>query len=431
MSGMFSALGVRNYRIYATGALISNTGTWMGRVAQDWVVLTELTDNSAAALGIVTGLQFLPIVLLTPLAGALSDAFPKRKVMLVSQSLMAFFALVMGIWVVHGSMELWHMYVLAFLSGAASAVDAPARQAFVSEMVPPERLTNAVGLNSASFHLGRLLGPATAGLLIAAFGTGPTLVINSFTFVAVIVALLAMNVRQLAPPPDRTGMGRARISEGVAYVRRRPDIILIMIVAFMHGTFGMNFQITNALMATEIFDKGVEEYGVTGSIMAVGSLAGALLAARRERPRWRLLLGSLGLFAIFSFFLAMAPTFILYSVLLVPTGLTALTVMVSANAMVQLSVDQAVRGRVMALYMAVFFGGTPIGSPIIGWVGETFGARWTILIATIACGTTAVAAIIYVMQHDNLRLRIRASWARPLYLQRGPALTDPIPQKVT
>jgi MFS family permease len=428
---MFSALSVRNYRIYATGAIISNTGTWMGRVAQDWVVLTELTDNSASALGIVTGLQFLPILLLTPVAGALSDALPKRKVMLVSQSMMAVLALVMGLWVLHGSMELWHMYVLAFLSGAASAFDAPARQSFVSEMVPPEKLTNAVGLNSASFHSGRLIGPATAGVLIAAFGTGPTLVINAFTFVAVIVALLLLDVGALAPGPDRTGKGRARVREGVAYVRRRPDIILIMVVAFMHGTFGMNFQITNALMATEVYGKGVEEYGVTGSVMAIGSLAGALLAARRERPRWRLLLGSLALFSFFTLFLALSPSFLLYTILLVPTGLTALTVMVSANAMVQLSVDQAVRGRVMALYMAVFFGGTPLGSPLIGWIGETFGARWTILMATIACGLTAVVATIYVMRSDNIRLRVRASWLRPLVLERGLALTEPLPEKVT
>ncbi|GAA5166727.1 MFS transporter [Ornithinimicrobium tianjinense] len=431
MSAMFSALGVRNYRIYATGALISNTGTWMGRVAQDWVVLTELTDSSATALGVVTGLQFLPIVLLTPVAGALSDAFPKRKVMIASQSLMAFFALVMGLWVMHGSMELWHMYVLAFLSGCAAAIDAPARQAFVSEMVPQDKLTNAVGLNSASFHSGRLIGPATAGLLIAWLGTGPTLVVNAATFLGTILALLLMDVRRLAPPPDRTGLGRARVRDGVAYVARRPDIILIMIVAFMHGTFGMNFQITNALMATEIYGKGVEEYGVTGSVMAVGSLAGALLAARRERPRWRLLLGSLAAFAVFTFFLAMAPSSTAYLILLVPTGLTALTVMVSANAMVQLSVDAEVRGRVMALYMAVFFGGTPLGSPIIGWIGEVLGARWTILVATIACGLTAVAAIIYVMQHDNLRLRLRASWVRPLVLERGDVVLEPLPEKVT
>lgn len=430
MSGMFSALKVRNYRIYATGALISNTGTWMGRVAQDWVVLTELTDHSASALGIVTGLQFLPIVLLTPVAGALSDAFSKRKVMMVSQSLMAVFALAMGIWVMSGHMQLWHMYLLALLSGCAAAIDAPARQAFVSEMVPKERLTNAVGLNSASFHFGRLMGPGSAGLLIALVGTGPTLVVNALTFVAVIVALALMDPTRLEPLPDRTGQGRPKVREGIAYVRRRPDIILILVVAFMHGTFGMNFQITNALMSTEIFGKGVEEYGITGSIMAIGSLGGALLAARRDRPRWRLLLGSLAAFSVFTLVLALSPTFTFYTVLLVPTGLTALTVMVSANAMVQLSVDQAVRGRVMALYMAVFFGGTPLGSPIIGWVGEVFGARWTILIGTIACGLTAAAAIIYLMKHDNLRLRLRASWLRPVYLERGRVLTEPLPEKV-
>ncbi len=429
MSTMFAALAVRNYRIYAAGALVSNVGTWMGRVAQDWVVLTELTDNSASALGIVTGLQFLPIVLLTPIAGAVSDAFPKRRVMMASQSLMGLFALIMGLWVLSGQMELWHMYVMALLSGTAAAFDAPARQAFVSEMVPPERLTNAVGLNSASFHSGRLIGPASAGLLIAWLGTGPTLLVNALTFAAVLVALLAMDVDLLAPPPDRTGQGRAKVREGVAYVRRRPDIILIMVIAFMHGTFGMNFQITNALMATEIYGKGVEEYGITGSVMAIGSLGGALLAARRDRPRWRLLLGSLAAFAVMTFFTATAPTFLLYTVLLVPTGLTALTVMVSANAMVQLSVDQAVRGRVMALYMAVFFGGTPLGSPLIGWIGEHWGARWTLLIGTIACGLTAVAATIYVMRHDNLRLRLRASWLRPLALERG-TLTELLPEKV-
>ena len=429
MSTMFAALSVRNYRIYAAGALVSNVGTWMGRVAQDWVVLTELTDNSASALGIVTGLQFLPIVLLTPIAGAVSDAFPKRRVMMLSQSFMGLFALIMGLWVLSGQMELWHMYVMALLSGTAAAFDAPARQAFVSEMVPPERLTNAVGLNSASFHSGRLLGPASAGLLIAWLGTGPTLLVNALTFAAVLVALLAMDVDLLTPPPDRTGQGRAKVREGVAYVRRRPDIILIMVIAFMHGTFGMNFLFINALGATEIYGKGVEEYGITGSVMAIGSLGGALLAARRDRPRWRLLLGSLAAFAVMTFFTATAPTFLLYTVLLIPTGLTALTVMVSANAMVQLSVDQAVRGRVMALYMAVFFGGTPLGSPLIGWIGEHWGARWTLLIGTIACGLTAIVATIYVMRHDNLRLRLRASWLRPLALERG-ALTEPLPEKV-
>ena len=428
MSAMFSALSVRNYRIYATGAIVSNTGTWMGRVAQDWVVLTELTDNSAQALGIVTGLQFLPILLFSPIAGAISDTFPKRQVMLVSQAFMAVVALVMAITVLSGHMELWHMYVLAFLSGTAAAVDAPARQAFVSEMVPQDKLTNAVGLNSASFHSGRLIGPGVAGLLIAAFGTGPTLLINSFTFIAVIVALLAMDTGALTSPPRAAKRGRVR--DGIAYVRRRPDIMLVMVLVFVHGTFGMNFQIFNALMATEVYGKGVTEFGVTGSIMAIGSLAGALLAARRERPRWRLLLGSMLAFSLCLVVAALAPTFTVYTALLIPTGLAALTVMVSANAMVQLTVDQAVRGRVMALYMAVFMGGTPVGSPALGWFAEQFGPRATVLVAASVCALTAILATIYVMRHDNLRLRLRASWTRPFALERGAVVTEPVPEKV-
>jgi MFS family permease len=426
---MFAALSVRNYRVYATGAIVSNTGTWMGRVAQDWVVLTELTDNSAQALGIVTGLQFLPILLLSPIAGAISDTFPKRTVMLASQSAMAFFALVMGAAVLTGQMELWHMFVLAFLSGCAAAFDAPARQAFVSEMVPKDNLTNAVGLNSASFHLGRLLGPASAGLLIAAVGTGPTLLLNSLTFVAVIIALLSLDADRLTSRPRPATRGRVR--DGVAYVRGRPDIMLIMVIAFMHGTFGMNFQLTNALMSTEVFGKGVTEFGITGSVMAVGSLAGALLAAKRDRPRWRLLLGSLAAFAACSLAVALAPSFLMYTVLLVPTGLTALTVMVSANAMVQLTVDPEVRGRVMALYMMVFMGGTPLGSPFLGFVGEQFGARWTMLIAALMCGSTAILATIYLMRHDHLRFRLRPRWTRPLQIERPETLTEPVPEKTT
>ncbi len=425
MSAMFSALAVRNYRIYAAGGIVSNTGTWMGRVAQDWVVLTELTDGSASALGIVTGLQFLPMLLLAPIGGVLGDRFAKRRVMLVTQSMMALTAVLMGVLVIGGGMQLWQMYVLAFAQGAAAAIDAPARQAFVSEMVPPEQLTNAVGLNSASFNGGRLLGPGLAGLLIAGIGTGPTLLINALTFVAVLLALIALNPTELTPAP-RSG-GRGQIREGVRYVRGRPDIMLIMVLVFVHGTFGMNFQLTNALMATEVFGRGVKDFGLVGSVMAIGSFAGALIAARQERPRWRRLLGALGGFTLCTLAVGLAPSWTLYVVLLVPTGLFALTVMVTANSMVQLSVEPAVRSRVMSLYMAVFFGGTPLGAPMIGWVGDTFGARWTILIATVMCGITAVAATIYLMRTDDLHLRRGGSLARPLVLVRGHVQAMPEP----
>ncbi len=418
MSAMFAALSGRNYRIYAAGALISNIGTWMGRVAQDWVVLTELTDNSAQALGVVIGLQFLPMLLFAPIGGALSDRFAKRRIMLVSQTVMALSALLMGVMVIGGSMDLWHMYVLAFIQGVAAAFDAPARQAFVSELVPPERLTNAVGLNSASFNSGRLIGPAVAGLLIAAVGTGPTLLMNGATFIAVIIALLLLDVTMLRPAPRSSGRGQIR--HGLRYVRGRPDIMLIMGLVFVHGTFGMNFQLTNALMATETFNRGVREFGLLGSVMAIGSLGGALLAARRERPRWRMLLGAFASFTLCTLLLGFAPNFTTYAVLLIPTGLAALTVMVTANSMVQLSVDPQVRGRVMSLYMAVFFGGTPLGAPMIGWIGDEFGARWTIWIATLMCGLAVSAATLYVMRTDDLHVRRGPSLSSPLVLLRGP-----------
>ena len=423
MSAMFAALSVRNYRIYAAGALVSNVGTWMGRVAQDWVVLTELTDGSAQALGIVTGLQFLPMLLLAPVAGALSDRFPKRWMMLLTQGTMALTALAMGVLVLSGHMQLWQMYLLAFVQGGAAAMDAPARQAFVSEIVPPERVTNAVGLNSASFNSGRLIGPGVAGLLIAWVGTGPTLLVNSATFVAVMVALLLMNGARLSPTPRSRGRGQIR--EGISYVRGRPDILLIMALVFVHGTFGMNFQLTNALMATETFGLGVKEFGLLGSVMAIGSLGGALLAARRERPRWRMLLGALAGFAVLTLLLGLAPSYAIYAALLVPTGLCALTVMVTANSMVQLSVAPQVRGRVMSLYMAVFFGGTPLGAPMIGWVGDALGARWTIWIATLMCGLAVVAATLYIMRTDDLHVRRGHSLTEPFILDRGHLQTMP------
>ncbi|WP_337189787.1 MFS transporter [Ornithinimicrobium cavernae] len=423
---MFSSLAIKNYRVYAAGGIVSNTGTWMGRVAQDWLVLTELTNNSAQALGVVTGLQFLPMLLLAPAAGAVSDRFAKRQVMMVTQTLMALTAVAMGLLVVTGVVELWHIYLLAFIQGCAAAVDAPARQAFVSEMVPPTQITNAVGLNSASFHSGRLIGPAVAGLLIAWVGTGPTLLINAGSFVAVIGALLLMDVDELTPAPRASGKGRIR--EGIAYVRHRPDLILILALVFVHGTFGMNFQLTNALMSTEAFGKGVEEYGAVGSVMAIGSLGGALLAARREKPRLRYLLGAMGMFSLCTLFVGLAPSFTVYTLLLIPTGLTALTVMVTANSMIQLSVAPEVRGRVMALYMAVFMGGTPLGSPFIGWIGETLGARWTVLIATVTCGIAVSVATIYVMRTNDIRIRLQRERGNWLSVQYGP--TEPLPEKV-
>jgi MFS family permease len=289
VSPTFQSLAIPNYRIWAVGAIVSNTGTWMQRVAQDWLVLTVLTANSGVAVGVTTSLQFAPVLLLAPVAGTIADRWDRRRVLMATQSASGLLALVLGTLVVTGVAQLWHLFVLAGLLGVVAAIDGPARQAFVSELVPIEVLPNAVGLNSASFHGGRLIGPAIAGVLIHWFGTGPVFLINGFTFMAVLLSLTRMRLADLRPAP-RSGRGKGAARAGLRYVRQRPDIMLIMAIVGMVGTFGLNFQLTTALMARLVFDKGAGEYGLLGSIMAIGSLSGALFAARRARPRLRLVI---------------------------------------------------------------------------------------------------------------------------------------------
>ena len=422
MSPTFSSFEVRNYRLWFAGGLVSNIGTWMGRVGQDWLVLTVLTSGSATALGIVTGLQFLPFLLLAPWAGLIADRFPRRRILFLTQSMLALSSLVLGVLAVTGAAELWHVYVIALLQGVTTAIDNPARQAFVSDLVPPGKLSNAVALNSASFNTGRLVGPGLAGLVIAAWGTGEALLLNTLTFVFVLVALLRMRGSELRAAPRARAHGGIR--EGVAYVRRRRDIQLVMLLVFVLGTFGMNFQITMALMATKVFDKGAGEFGLLGSVMAVGSLSAALLAARRKQPRLRVLLGSLAGFALASAVAAAAPGYWFFAVALIPVGLTALTAITTANAMVQTRVAPEMRGRVMALYMAIFMGGTPAGAPMIGWVSEQFGPRWTIGVGSLAVGLALVAVSVWLARSENVRVSYES--------QRRPRLavsTVPLPDE--
>ncbi|RAX50452.1 MFS transporter [Arthrobacter sp. AQ5-05] len=393
---MFSALKIPNYRLWTAGALVSNIGTWMQRVAQDWLVLTILTNHDGTATGITTGLQFLPILFLGPFAGVLADRMNKRKLLLITQSSMGVFATILGVLVATGTAELWHVYLLAFGLGVASAFDAPARQAFVSELVPARELPNAVALNSASFNLARLAGPGVAGLLIAAFGTGPAFLINAASFGAVIFSLAKMRSEQFQPTM-LVARQKGQIRDGLAYVRKRPDLLLIFALAFVVATFGLNFQLTNAMMATDIFHVGAGAFGLLGTIMAVGTLAGALLAARRGKPRMRYLLGGAVGFGAMALIASFMPTFFWYAVMMVPVGLASLTFLNSANTMIQLSVDPAYRGRVLGLYIMVVQGGTPLGAPLVGWLGTEFGARWSVgsgAVLSLAAGLIAVVVVL-------------------------------------
>jgi len=387
LSPTFRALRIRNYRLYALGGVVSNTGTWMQRVAQDWLVL-QLHHGSAAeastALGLTTGLQFLPILLFSPYAGLVADRMPKRRLLQLTQAAMGVASVVLAVLALTDVVTTWMVFATAFAFGIGSAFDAPARQSFVSEMVGPDDLANAVGLNSASFNLARVMGPAISGFLIAALGsgiraTGVVILVNGISYLAVIAALQLMTVHELTPVA-RAPRGKGMIRDGVRYVRGRPDLMLILVAVFFAGTFGMNFQMTSALMATQVYDRGPAEYGLLGTTLAIGSLTGALLGARREgRPRQRLVVLAGLAFGSVEIVLGLMPSYLTFALLTPLLGLSLLTMLNAANTTVQLSVDPAMRGRVMALYMMLVMGGTPLGAPVVGWVGATFGARWTLI----------------------------------------------------
>ncbi len=374
------------------GAFISNIGSWMQRVAQDWLVLTVLTNHSATAVGITTGLQFAPTLICGPLAGSLADRLPKRKLLVATQVAMGLTALLLGALVLTGSVQLWHAYALALLLGVASAIEGPVRQVFVNELVSPEDLPNAVGLNSASFNGARIFGPGLAGLLIHAVGTGSVFMFNAATFGAVLLALALIRGAELNPEiPTKVVPGQFR--EAIAHIRERPDLVITLIIVGMVGTFGLNFSLTTAVMATSTFDRGPGSYGLLGSVMAIGALTGSLLAARRGEPRLRFVVGAAGAFGGLASIAALMPTYWLFAAALIPVGVATQTLLNTANSRMQLGVAPALRGRVSAVYLAILMGGTPFGSPLIGWIGETFGPRWTILVGgLISLGSALLAA---------------------------------------
>ncbi len=397
MSPAFSSLRIRNYRLFAAGQLVSLTGTWMQRVAQDWLVL-RLSDNSGVALGITTGLQFLPLLLFGLYGGVLADRYPKRRLLIIAQVAMGLLALLLGVLDITGVVSLWHVYALAFGLGLASVVDTPTRQAFAVELVGKEELPNAVSLNSATFNSGRVLGPALAGLLINAFGTGPVFLVNAASFVAVLIGLLRIRPGELhTSRPIARAPGQLRA--GLSYVRGRPELLWPIVLVAIIGTFGLNFQITTALVAKLVFHRGAGSYGLLGTALAFGSLIGALLAARRGVPRQRLLLGAALAFGLLEIAVGLMPTYNSFLLLLIPTGIAVLTFTTAANSTIQLASSAAMRGRVMALYVLVFLGGTPIGAPVIGWLASAYGPRWSLIggglvsaVATLAVGWALLRA---------------------------------------
>jgi MFS family permease len=403
VSPTFRSLHVRNYRLYASGQLLANVGIWMQRVAQDWLVL-ELTDGSPTALGIAVGLQFLPMLLFSLWGGGLADRFPRRRLLMVTGTLMATLALALGALVLTGLATVTLVMVMAFVVGSVAALDSPARQAFVSEMVDVDDLPNAVALNTASFNLGRVFGPAVAGLLIAAVGTGWVFVINALGYAAVVLALSRIRHADLLTPavPTRDG---GNLREGLAYVRSRPDLMLVLAIAFFVGTFGLNFQLTIASMVTVEFGLGAAAFGVASTVLAVGSLAGSLAAARRGAPRVRLVVLAALAFGAAAVTVSLMPTYLAFVLALPLVGVGALTLINAAQSFLQLNSEPELRGRVLGIYTLLFMGGTPLGSPLVGWVAETFGPRWSIALGGIVSALAALAVAGIRLRQGGLAVR--------------------------
>ncbi|WP_084595792.1 MFS transporter [Microbacterium profundi] len=422
---MFRSFSSFNYRIWFLGALVSNVGGWMQATAQDWVVLTELTDNDATAMGFTMALQFGPPLVLVSLTGWVADRFDRRKILLLTQTVLMGLAIGVAALLLTGVMTLPLMFCFALAFGITNAFDAPARQAFVSDMVTVGDASNAVALNSASFNMARLIGPAVGGLLIVAVGTGWVFVINAATFLAMLVALVLIRSRELLPRIKNTG--RTRLAEGFRYVWGRSDLKVTFVMVFLIGAFGMNFPIYASTMALE-FGREADGYGVLSSVLAIGSLAGALLAARRDRARIRVLVIAAGGFGLASMISSWMPSYWSYAAVLIFVGFSTVTMLTTANGYVQTTTDPALRGRVLALYMAVVMGSTPIGAPIAGWITDVAGPRASIMfggiagLVAMAVGVTWMLASGRLHRQKNTRFRLTLDETRPISVMRA----DPV-----
>lgn len=397
-AGVFRALRSYNFRVWSAGGLVSNIGAWMQRAAQDWLVLTQLTHHDAKSVGVVVALQFAPQVLLLPWTGWAADHLNRRRLLFATQAVMGALALGLGALTITGAVRVWHVDVFAFLLGCASAFDAPARHTFTAEMVGEDLLSNAVALNATSFQVSGVIGPAFAGLLIAAVGSGWLFMINAASFVAVLASLSVMRTRDLHVG-ERRGAGKGAFAAGLRYVRGRPDLRTLLAMLLVFGTLGLNSQIFISTMAASVFHVGAGGFGLLTSAMAVGSVAGALLAARRERPRLSPIIMGAVVFGLGYALAAGARSYLLFALAMTCVGAASQTVTTSTVGLVQVSTEPAMRGRVMALLLTVILGGQPVGAPLVGWVADTFGPRWSLALGALAgAGTAAIGAGLLLRQ---------------------------------
>jgi len=372
---MFRSLRLVNYRIWWVGALISNVGQWMESTALSWVVLTRLTDDDAAAMGVALALQFGPPLFLFSITGWVADRFDRRRILFVTQSALAIISTLVGVLVLTDVMTLPLMYVFNVLVGLCNAFDNPARQTFVTDVVPKGDASNAVALNSASFNTARLIGPAVAGVAVVAIGPGWVFIANATSFLAMLVALSLVR-RELLVPRMKHSTGQ-RFADGFRYLGTRPDLIVLYVMVFLLGAFAMNFPIFASTMAL-LFGGDADAYGLLSSILAIGSLAGALMAAQRRQATMRWILIASGIIGLTMGLGALSPGYWWYALSCVVTGFATVTMLTTANGYVQTTARPDVRGRVLAIYFAMLMGGTFIGAPTVGWIAANWGPRMAI-----------------------------------------------------
>ncbi|TCO35554.1 putative MFS family arabinose efflux permease [Kribbella steppae] len=416
----FSALQVRNFRLLVSGLLVSSTGGWIQRIAQDWLVLT--ITGSATAVGITTALQFLPTLLLGLYGGVIADRFPKRKVLLVTQTAMGTGAAVLAVLAFTGQVQVWQVYMMALFLGLATAVDNPTRQSFVTELVGKDRVRNAISMVSSTFQLGSLIGPALGGILLGTLGTGWAFTLNSVTFLASISALLMMREHEMpglhAARRASAGMRiRDGLKDGVRYAFHEPAVRWAIALVGIYGMFAISLPVTLTAFADRVFHTGATGYGVLNSVVAVGALIGALLSARRVRtPRLRNLVGIASLLTVTQVLAAIQPSLWTFIPVLSAMGMATLMFLTAAQSMVQLTTPDGLRGRVSGIYNLVFIGGGAVGGPLVGFLAQNWGARSALLISGLIPAVATIAIAFRLRRDGRLRLvlvRTRSPWHQP------------------
>ncbi|MFC0680188.1 MFS transporter [Lysobacter korlensis] len=421
MRRTFRSLGTHNFRLWFFPGLVSNVGAWMQATAVSWVVLTELTPGDAVAVGVTMALQLAPQIVLVPITGLIADRIDRRKLLIASSIALTLLTICIGLLLASGLAELWHFLLFALVFGLITAIDQPARNTIVSDLVPERDIPNAVALNLANHHAARLVGPATAGVIIATLGSGWVFVLNAVTFLPLIAGLALMRKRELVPVV-RAARQRGDALAGFRYIGRRPDLGVLLGMIFLLGIIGMNFQLFAATMAVE-FGAGPSEFGLLTSVMATGSLLGALLSAGRERARLRVVLIAGAAMGTLCLLAAFMPTFWTFAFVTVFIGLAGVTTFTTANGYAQVATQPALRGRVMSIHMAVLAAGTPVGAPLIGWITNEFGARWALGSAFLL----SVAACVVGLGWYGLRRRRRDN-EPPATRPGTTGVTEPLPR---